>query len=148
MNEEITELKEYRIHPKAGRWMIVAILFSMGLSFYSKSAGWGPFTQTLIMFPGLFCISILTGMSMRLWTKNSRQQSDNMTIEEFDRIGFGGEMYAKHEGHMKFIVSCDNKEKLYGLIDDKPDNGKVDWELVRWVRCESVELVEQNGTIL
>ncbi len=65
-----------------------------------------------------------------------------MTQEEFDKTGFCGNMWATHKDKKRFMISVNFSERLFGLLDSKPDGDDFDpWE-VDWVRCENVDEVE------
>lgn len=67
-----------------------------------------------------------------------------MTFEEFDKTAFCGNMWAMHEGEMKFVISCNFPERLFGLLPEKPSED-FDPEEISWVRCESVGKIEYRG---
>jgi hypothetical protein len=60
-----------------------------------------------------------------------------MTIEEFDKQGWGCEMIAKYhqDGKEYPVVSCDFIEKLVGLFGVVSNSDDVSW-----VRCENITI--------
>lgn len=68
-----------------------------------------------------------------------------MTIEEFNAIGWGCGMKAKHkDGNVYDVVSCDFEEKLVGLKGMV--SGASD-DYISWVRCENIEIEEYNSDL-
>lgn len=64
-----------------------------------------------------------------------------MTIQEFDKTGWTGEMEGIYKKEIFDIASVDFEEKLIGLLI--PCNElKDDFELT-WVRCENVKLIKK-----
>lgn len=58
-----------------------------------------------------------------------------MTIEEFNKTGFTGNMKMRYQGEVYDIVSVDFQEALFAYsLDDDCDN-------LSWARCENVSLV-------
>ena len=60
-----------------------------------------------------------------------------MTIEEFNKTGFTGQMRCTYKGEEYLLASVDFEEQIIGIL--LPDNQEDDYELT-WVRCENVEL--------
>jgi len=63
-----------------------------------------------------------------------------MTIDEFNKTGFTGNMFCMYQGKKMFVMSVDFTEALFGLTEEKADIPPEEWS---WVRCENVELI--NG---
>lgn len=61
-----------------------------------------------------------------------------MTIEEFNKTRFSGNMKVKYKERERDLFSVNFAESLIGLIEDclGSDDGDVEW-----VRCENVELI-------
>lgn len=59
-----------------------------------------------------------------------------MTIEEFDKTGFTGQMKIEYKGEIHELASVDFEEKLvaYSLNDED----------LNWVRCENTKLILPN----
>lgn len=61
-----------------------------------------------------------------------------MTIEEFNKTGFTGQMRCTYKGEEYLLASVDFEEQLIGIL--LPDNQEQDDYELTWVRCENVEL--------
>lgn len=68
-----------------------------------------------------------------------------MTLQEFDNQKWVKGMKARYEDQEYWLRSVNFKERLIGLqyefLDPETDNDGV-----QWVRCESVELIEEFTT--
>lgn len=62
-----------------------------------------------------------------------------MTVDEFNKTGFGAGMKAKYGGEVYNVISCNFPEALFGLIKEFDDPN--DLYLWNWCRCENVELI-------
>ena len=62
-----------------------------------------------------------------------------MTKNEFLVTPFHASIFLEYQGEIWWAISCDFEECLYGLVKEKDFNSE---EEIRWVRCESVKLVE------
>ena len=61
-----------------------------------------------------------------------------MTLEEFNKTRFGGNMFARYKNDTWFVMSVDFSEGLFGLTEHKKEYPADEW---MWVRCENVELI-------
>ena len=69
-----------------------------------------------------------------------------MNIVEFDNAPMGSIRYVVHEGEMKFVISQNNVERLFGLLSEQPDDSFSDadaWK-IEWVRCENVTPIKSE----
>jgi len=64
-----------------------------------------------------------------------------MTIDEFNNTGFTGNMFARYDNDVWFVMSVDFQEALFGLTPHKKECPADEW---RWCRCENVELIESK----
>lgn len=59
-----------------------------------------------------------------------------MTIDEFDKTGFTGQMKCEYKGKEYDIISVDFEEKLIGIFEIG-----IDQEVLDWKRCENITLI-------
>jgi hypothetical protein len=64
-----------------------------------------------------------------------------MTIEEFDKTGFTGQMKCEYKGKEYDIVSIGFEERIIAIneLASFDDNGANDLD---WKRCENVKLLQ------
>ena len=64
-----------------------------------------------------------------------------MTIEEFDKTGWTGNMKCVHKKKEYEIISVDFEERIIAIneFDSFGDNGADDLD---WKRCENIELLQ------
>ena len=58
-----------------------------------------------------------------------------MTIEEFNKIPFTGNMIAAHKGKTFPIASCDFEEKTIGIIIGK---------ILIWISYKNIKIIKQS----
>ena len=68
-----------------------------------------------------------------------------MNKSEFDKTGFGGRQFLKHEGVEKYIISVIFPSRVFGVLSGMPNNfEESDWTKVEWVRCENISDIEMR----
>ena len=63
-----------------------------------------------------------------------------MNIEDFKNTRFHADMWVTYNGEMKYVISVDFVEFLFGLADEKSDIPADEWS---WARCENVDLIKE-----
>lgn len=66
---DMTELKGYKLHPKAGRYMAAMMLASMLLTYFGKYNDWSEVLLYLSSLPAVFCVCVFTAQDIRIWKK-------------------------------------------------------------------------------
>ena len=61
-----------------------------------------------------------------------------MTIEEFNKTRWGGNMFCTYNSEKHFVMSVDFIEALVGLTNERADIPQDEWV---WVRCENIDLI-------
>ena len=61
-----------------------------------------------------------------------------MSIDEFNRTKFTGNMKVTHNGRARELFSVNFEESLIGLLEDCAGHDLGD---IEWVRCENVTVI-------
>ena len=64
-----------------------------------------------------------------------------MTIEEFDKTGFSGQMKCRYKGNEFIILSVCFQEKLIAVNETNSFNENGD-DIFDWKRCENIEIIK------